>query len=123
MTDTRRRAFMRTTAAGLAASTLACRGLSAAASQSEEFAEPRKETKQATSDVRLKAMTMVPHGKFCFGSDSSCPESIVGTGEISREVIANVLEDLIARLIIDEKVALGFIEHTYVKTPTRLFQL
>jgi len=66
---------------------------------------------------------IVPHGKFCFGSDSNCPESIVGTGEITREVIANVLEDLIARRIIDKKVALDFIEHTYVKTPTRLFQL
>ena len=66
---------------------------------------------------------IVPHGKFCFGSDSSCPESIVGTGEITREVIANVLEDQIARRIIDERIALDFIEHTYVKTPTRLFQL
>ncbi|MHC4402582.1 MAG: amidohydrolase family protein [Planctomycetota bacterium] len=66
---------------------------------------------------------IVPHGKFCFGSDSGCPESIVGTGEITREVIANVLEDQMARRIIDEKVALDFIEHTYLETPTRLFQL
>ena len=66
---------------------------------------------------------IVPHGKFCFGSDSNCSESIVGTGEITREVIANVLEDQMARRIIDEKVALDFIEHTYSKTPTRLFQL
>lgn len=64
---------------------------------------------------------IVPHGKFCFGSDSSCPESIVGTGEITREVIANVLEDLIARRIVEKRIALDFIEHTYVKTPTRLF--
>ena len=66
---------------------------------------------------------IVPHGKFCFGSDSNSPETIVGTGEITREVIANVLEDQIARRIIDEKIALDFLEHTYVKTPTRLFQL
>ena len=68
-------------------------------------------------------LEIVPHGKFCFGSDSNCIESIVGTGEITREVIANVLEDQMARRIIDEKVALDFIEHTYSKTPTRLFQL
>jgi len=66
---------------------------------------------------------IVPHGKFCFGSDSSSPESIVGTGEITREVIANVLEDQMARRIIDERIAMDFIEHTYVKTPTRLFGL
>jgi predicted TIM-barrel fold metal-dependent hydrolase len=66
---------------------------------------------------------IVPHGKFCFGSDSGCLESIVGTGEITREVIANVLEDQIARRIIDEKIAIDFIEHTYIKTPKRLFQL
>jgi hypothetical protein len=68
-------------------------------------------------------LEIVPHGKFCFGSDSGCPESIVGTGEITREVIANVLEDQIARRIVDERIALDFIEHTYLKTPTRLFQL
>lgn len=66
---------------------------------------------------------IVPLGKFCWGSDSSTPETIVGIGEISRERIANVLEDQIAHRIIDEKIALDFLEHTYVKTPKRLFQL
>lgn len=68
-------------------------------------------------------LEVVPHGKFCFGSDSSSPETIVGSGEITREVIANVLEDQMARRIIDEQIAMDFIEHTYVKTPTRLFRL
>jgi len=68
-------------------------------------------------------LEVVPHGKFCFGSDSSSPESIVGSGEITREVIANVLEDQMARRIIDERIAIDFLEHTYVKTPTRLFRL
>jgi amidohydrolase family protein len=66
---------------------------------------------------------IVPHGKFCFGSDSNSPENIVGSGEVTREVITNVLEDQIDRRIIDEQVALDFIEHTYLRTPTRLFQL
>ncbi len=66
---------------------------------------------------------IVPHGKFCWGSDSGTPETIVGIGEITRERIANVLEDQIAHRIIDEKVALDFLEHTYVETPKRIFQL
>jgi len=36
---------------------------------------------------------IVPHGKFCWGSDSGTPETIVGIGEITRERIANVLEE------------------------------
>ena len=66
---------------------------------------------------------IVPHGKFCWGSDSGTPETIVGIGEITRERIANVLEEQIAHRIIDEKVAMDFLEHTYVKTPKRIFQL
>lgn len=66
---------------------------------------------------------IVPHGKFCWGSDSNSPETIVGIGEITRERIANVLEDQIAHGIMDEKVAIDFLEHSYVQTPRRVFQL
>ncbi|MCL5270565.1 MAG: amidohydrolase family protein [bacterium] len=59
--------------------------------------------------------------KFCWGSDSNLPENIVGIGQVTREEIANVLEDLIARRIIDDKVAEAFLENTYLKTPKRVF--
>jgi hypothetical protein len=72
MSGIERRAFMQTTA-GLAAGTVAGRGLAAE--------EP-----------------------------SDGPED--GSGDWSD-----------VRRIIDEQIATDFIEHTYVKTPTRLFQL
>ncbi|HIJ66178.1 MAG TPA: amidohydrolase family protein [Candidatus Hydrogenedentes bacterium] len=68
-------------------------------------------------------LEIVPHGKFCWGSDSNFPEDVVGKGQITREEIANVLEDLIARRIIDEPTAIDFLEHTYQKTPKRIFDL
>jgi len=68
-------------------------------------------------------LEIVPHGKLCWGSDSGLPENIVGIGQLTREIIANVLEDQIDRRIMDERVALEFLEHCYEKTPTRLFQL
>jgi hypothetical protein len=58
-----------------------------------------------------------------FGSDSSSPESIVGSGEITRKVVADVLEYQLARHAIGEKTALDFIEHTDFEAPTRLFPL
>ena len=63
----------------------------------------------------------LPHGKLCWGSDSGMPENIVGIGQVTREVIANVLEDLIGRRVMDEAVALDFLEHCYQKTPRRVF--
>ncbi len=68
-------------------------------------------------------LEIVPHGKFVWGSDSGLPENIVGIGQITREAIANVLEDQIERRIMDEQVALEWLEHAYQKTPTRIFQL
>jgi predicted TIM-barrel fold metal-dependent hydrolase len=65
----------------------------------------------------------VPHHKFCWGSDSGCPESIAGVGGFTRRMIADVLEECIADRIIDEKYALEFIENTYLNTPKRLFGL
>lgn len=64
---------------------------------------------------------VVPHGKFCWGSDSNSPEDIVGIGQLTREVIADVLEDLIHRRVIDENVAHNFLECTFMKTPQRVF--
>lgn len=66
---------------------------------------------------------VVPHTKFCWGSDSNFPENIVGIGQIVREEIGIVLGDLIKRKIIDEKTAVQFLEHTYQKTPKRVFNL
>ncbi|MCP4313025.1 MAG: amidohydrolase family protein [Bacteroidetes bacterium] len=66
---------------------------------------------------------IVPHGKLCWGSDSNSPETIVGIGEITRERIADVLEDQIAHGIMDEKAALDFLEHCFVQTAQRVFQL
>lgn len=66
---------------------------------------------------------IVPHTRFCWGSDSNVPENIVGIGQIVREVIANVLEDLMDRRIIDEKTALNFIQKTYLDTPKRVFSV
>ncbi len=66
---------------------------------------------------------IVPHAKFCWGSDSNFPENIVGIGQIVREEIGIVLEDLIERKIIDEETAIQFLEHTYQKTPKRVFNL
>jgi len=66
---------------------------------------------------------VVPHAKFCWGSDSNFPENIVGIGQIVREEIGIVLEDLIERKIIDEKTAIQFLEYTYQKTPKRVFNL
>ncbi len=66
---------------------------------------------------------VIPISKFCWGSDSNFPENIVGIGQIVREEIANVLEDLIERKIIDENTAVQFLEYTYQKTPKRIFNL
>ena len=43
------------------------------------------------------------------GSDSVSSETIVGMDEITREEIANVLEELISRRIIDEQIGLDFL--------------
>lgn len=67
-------------------------------------------------------LEVVPHDRFCWGSDcSSAPEHIVGVNYIVREEIANVLEDLLSRRIIDERVAFESLERTYVETPRRVF--
>lgn len=67
-------------------------------------------------------LEVVPHDRFCWGSDSSAaPENIAGVNYIVREEIANVLEDLLTRRIIDERIAFEFLDHTYVNTPRRVF--
>jgi len=65
----------------------------------------------------------VPHDRFCWGADTITPESTVGAAHITRTEIANVLEDCIARGILDEKIALAFLENTYRHTPERVFGL
>jgi len=74
-------------------------------------------------DALAEWIEVVPYGKFCWGSDSGIPENIVGIGRITREEIASVLEDLTARRIIDEPLALDFIKHAYQKNPARIFGL
>ena len=66
-------------------------------------------------------ITIVPHDRFCWGSDSGTPETICGIDRITREAIADVLEDMVAERIIDERYALSWIEYAYRKTPQRLF--
>jgi hypothetical protein len=64
---------------------------------------------------------IVPHNRFCWGSDSGFPENIVGIGRIVREEIGVVLEDLMVRRILDERTALDFLQLTYQDTPRRVF--
>jgi len=66
-------------------------------------------------------LEIVPHNRFCWGSDSGFPENIVGIGRIVREEIGGVLEDLMARRILDERTALDFLRLTYQDTPRRVF--
>lgn len=58
-------------------------------------------------------LEVVPHDRFCWGSDTSAaPENVAGINYIVREEIANVLEDQIARRVIDERIALEFLDNT-----------
>jgi len=66
-------------------------------------------------------LAIVPHTRFCWGSDSGTPETIAGTDRITRGLIADVLEAAIRDQLIDERYALEFIENTYLKTPRRVF--
>ena len=68
-------------------------------------------------------LEVVPHGRFCWGSDSHVPEDIVGIGQTTRDLIAEVLEDLIGRSLMDERTALDFLDLAYQQTPKRLFNL
>ncbi len=69
-------------------------------------------------------LEVVPETKFCWGSDcSSAPETITGINHIVRAEIANVLDDLVARRILDEPAALSFLQQAYVETPRRVFGL
>jgi hypothetical protein len=68
-------------------------------------------------------LEIVPHGKFCWGSDSNCPESIVGIGQATRSIIADVLDELIEHRVLDADLALRFLDLAYLETPKRLFQL
>ncbi len=58
MTNIKRRAFLRSAAASLAAGTAACQSMGTAASQAAELAEHQEESGGDMSDVRLQAMTM-----------------------------------------------------------------
>ncbi|RLD09578.1 MAG: hypothetical protein DRI44_08195 [Chlamydiae bacterium] len=69
----------------------------------------------------LEWLAIVPNHKFCWGSDSQTPESIVGIDSITRRYIADALEMAVAERIIDEKYALEFIENSYKKNAERIF--
>jgi hypothetical protein len=68
-------------------------------------------------------LEVIPHDRFCWGSDSCTPESIAGIDHIVRRQIAEVLDDCVARKVVDERYALEFIENCYLKTPQRVFGL
>lgn len=68
-------------------------------------------------------LQIVPNDRFCWGSDSGSPESIVGIDYVVREEIGRILENLINDRIIDQKYAYSFLENTYTKTPKRVFGL
>jgi hypothetical protein len=68
-------------------------------------------------------LEVVPHDRLCWGSDSHSPETIVGIDWVVREEIANVLDELVQRDILNEKTALTFLENAYLKTPKRVFGL
>ena len=68
-------------------------------------------------------LEVVPHDRFCWGSDSKSPETIAGIDSITRRGIADVTAEAVASGIIDEKYALEFIDNTYLNTPKRVFGL
>ena len=68
-------------------------------------------------------LEMVPHNRFCWGSDSTTPEDIVGIDMVVREEIASVLQDHVQRRMLDRKAALRFIDNAYYDTPKKLFSL
>ena len=68
-------------------------------------------------------LEVVPHHKFMWGSDSGNPESIAGINAVVRQQIAEVLDDLLQRGIIDEKGAEKFLRNCYQHTPAGIFGL
>ncbi|MBT4815490.1 MAG: amidohydrolase family protein [Lentisphaerae bacterium] len=68
-------------------------------------------------------LAMVPHDRMCWGSDSSYPEDIAGVDRLTRQLIADVLEDAIEARIIDETYAREFIDRSYYENPRRIFGL
>jgi len=81
------------------------------------------------SPVRFKQalgewLSLVPLTRFVWGSDSGpMPESIAGIDRVSREAIADVLEQSVRDGLMDEARALRFIELCYRENPRRLFRL
>jgi hypothetical protein len=65
----------------------------------------------------------IPDNRFCFGSDSTSIETVAGADIVSREAIADVLEDLVKKRVTDVRTALDFLEMTYLETPKRIFCL
>ena len=65
----------------------------------------------------------VPTDRMCWGSDSSCPESIVGVDRVTRTEIAHVLESMISDGMLDEKTAMQSLTDMYVNTAKRVFRL
>ncbi len=66
---------------------------------------------------------LVPHERFCWGSDNNSLECIAGINAIVREEISGVLEDMLQRRMIDMKLAVSFLKNTYMDTPKRIFSL
>jgi hypothetical protein len=68
-------------------------------------------------------LNVIPHDRFCWGTDAGTPEGIVGADSISRRAIADVLESEIKSGTIDAKYALEFVTNSYLRTPAELFGL
>ncbi len=66
-------------------------------------------------------LEMVPNNRFCWGSDSNSPETIVGIDTIVREEISLILEDMVEKQYLDKKSCLSFIKNSYYDTPKKLF--
>lgn len=68
-------------------------------------------------------LAMIPNDRFCWGSDSNVPESIVGIDRVMRRLIGETLEESIRDRLIDERYAFEFIENCFYSTPKRVFGL
>ena len=100
MTDIRRRAFVRTTAAGLAASALACPGLASTAPEAEEPMDEPQRTAAQMSDVRLKAMTMerVDTHSHWQPQQAELKDIAQGLGDFTQSPGSPVIEQLMLHL-------------------------
>ncbi|MBA4386818.1 MAG: hypothetical protein C0404_02485 [Verrucomicrobia bacterium] len=69
-------------------------------------------------------LAVVPLTRILWGADSgTTPESIVGIDYVTRQIVADVLEQQIAEGFIDEQRAIRFLELSYHENARRIFRL